>query len=503
MGRVRLRSSAIGSGLDSFEKAYDVASKVIQDYQNAKIAREIGEKWSLAEREAADSGGIAFDSDRYRAGLGLSGAGGQQAEMLRQQDESFGKDALAAARATQDAMTYSDRPLHLGVAPSSKSGQNSRTESVQSAPSPSGASAPKNPATPQSATPPRSAPAAQSMPTAAQGLPVRPDIGVGQERSDMALAAVERPALDARQIFAKKYAPSLISKYIKSGDMEKAKAFSDWVKSEAGAAYGEAYTKAMLRATMGDMNGALADVTKIYNTMIPDGQYAITRPKEDGKFVLEIRDEKTNKLLRTQEGTAEDLVTLGLGMGPPDKVFEYFKGQQAAAVKRKQEIEDREARQAHEIALERTKAGGQLPSIGKLHMYRSALEAQLAQAKQSGDKAAIDDLSRRIKEVDSEIQAAALGDNRQLLAILAAHAALQNQQLNLITKQTQHQNNQAMALALASAKKTEVPTRTGRKVFMYEVNTPIGSFILTEDEYNRLRQQYARFMPTQSSNTAK
>lgn len=410
MARVKLKNygGEISSGLDSFEKAFGLAQKVMQAKKQAEITDATEKGMAAAEAEAANSGGTGFEAEGYRAAQGLTQEGTEQSETLRRQDEEFGKDALSAAKMTREGLdsAYQGRSRDEAIAhqqrindvlaknPSASGYAAQRAVAIQeglppnapSDPGHLGAAPGSNPngvvtakidpqqditvsaldkgstvadqTRPDFLTAGRyrdritgAQPALSEMsPASSQGFkpaeaPMAPQAGLPQ-RPTLESVAIQKPKYDAMELFHKKYAPAIAQKMIKNGDIAGAKAFSDWSKSEKGAAYNEKWMGAMLKFRSGDKQGAMADLTSLYNAQVPDGQIATVRQgQKEGEYIVEFRDEKTNQVVgKPIVGKEDDLLMMGLGASAPDKAFSYLEGKNAAAVKRDQELEDYEAR---------------------------------------------------------------------------------------------------------------------------------------------------------------
>jgi hypothetical protein len=126
----------------------------------------------------------------------------------------------------------------------------------------------------------------------------------------------ERSEVSAQDIFAKKFAPGVMREMAKQGKLTEAKAFRDWLNDEKNVAYGEAWTQGMSMIKT-DPTGAAKHLQKLYNTMVPDGQYAIVVPGEDGAYEAQIRSEKDDKIIHRTQGTLDDINEMGYGMLNP------------------------------------------------------------------------------------------------------------------------------------------------------------------------------------------
>ena len=161
--------------------------------------------------------------------------------------------------------------------------------------------------------------------------PPKPAVAEAAPKPAYTRESVERPQLNTMDIFHKKYAPQVITKMMENGDVEKAQAFEAWSRSAKGAAYGDAWMKAAVAQNAGDTRGALAGVQELYNKQLPDGQYAVIKPGEGDNYTVQIRDEKTNKVVGQHTGKGADIAGMGLGMLTPDKAYTQLYGAQVAA----------------------------------------------------------------------------------------------------------------------------------------------------------------------------
>lgn len=127
---------------------------------------------------------------------------------------------------------------------------------------------------------------------------------------------VKTPQLSAMDIFHKKYAPNVSAKLIEQGKPEEAKRFDEWSKSAKGAAYGEAWSKAMTIPAK-DGQGRINALVDLYNKQLPDGQYAQAKQGEDGQFTVEVRNDKTHAVVGRHTASEDEIYQLGAGMLSP------------------------------------------------------------------------------------------------------------------------------------------------------------------------------------------
>lgn len=236
-----------------------------------------------------------------------------------------------------------------------------------------------------SASPPPKAMVPSDVPNAAQA-PVTPSVeiaaatsgrvdtnGMRRERSLSTPAKPDTPSesqVKARtfmQIWRKEAVPEIVNHYLKRGDLERAKAFDTWAKSEDTREGMEAWAKGVHAATAGDEEGFLDSMIDAYNAdgYYDDG-YEIDRkgsgftksPKGDiigGQITL--RDKRTGATRVQTFDDTEDLWEMGVNQLSPESVFETGLAQVESARAFEKTQAEEELKHQRAIELEGVKAG--------------------------------------------------------------------------------------------------------------------------------------------------
>jgi hypothetical protein len=174
----------------------------------------------------------------------------------------------------------------------------------------------------------------------------------------MTLDTIRGPKLDVMDIYRKEAVPNILKKMIEQGRMEDAQKFETWAESGAGKSYTKSWVDGRMKIAQGDHVGALKAAEEIYNKQVPDGQIAIVKPGDkEGLWVVEVRDEKTNKVISKREDSVENWNIHVYGAGDPSVAFKHMTDLEAT--KAANARADAAATLAHERAKELavTKAG--------------------------------------------------------------------------------------------------------------------------------------------------
>jgi hypothetical protein len=208
------------------------------------------------------------------------------------------------------------------------------------------------------------APAAQAAPApAAEADPYR---------------RVDKPKLDAADIYRKKYAPRVTAKLMEQGKEDEAAKFEAWTQSQAGTAYGKSWMEAAMRVGQGDAVGAMPLLEDLYNKQMPDGQYAKLVPGEGGKYTVEVYDEKSNKKVGQHTGDVQEIAQLGVAMLSPEARYaqEVATAARATAKREGLEKEDRDHLRALELEAAKASKPPTPMEIERLIAKRDALRAE-------------------------------------------------------------------------------------------------------------------------------
>lgn len=192
---------------------------------------------------------------------------------------------------------------------------------------------------------PAAKPVVQATPSqavAATGVTQKPSgkfsvNGQSYDTREQAVAAAEKAAPSATDMFMKNTVPKLAAQYVINGEPEKAKAWTDYADSVNGKRAIKDWSAAY---TAPDFDTAATRFGKYYTDHVNDGvDYTGHKmlTKEDGTqvAVVMLKDKATGKTTE-MEMTREKMLALG-GANNPQKLFETEQAKQAAAEKMKYE----------------------------------------------------------------------------------------------------------------------------------------------------------------------
>lgn len=236
--------------------------------------------------------------------------------------------------------------------------------------------APVQPESPTASITPSQAAAATPQAVASEGIVKKPSgrytvNGESFDTREQAMAAAERSAPSATDLFMKNAVPKIAEQYLANGDPEKAKAWADYAESHNGKRAMKDWASAY---TSPDFDTALTRFGKYYTDHINDGVDYVSHEiinKSDGTQVgiVTLKDKATGKEQK-MEMTREAILQLG-SANNPQKLFEQEVAKQREADKlkmdfklkqqqRKQEMADKKDLETHKQALisERERAKG-------------------------------------------------------------------------------------------------------------------------------------------------
>lgn len=155
-----------------------------------------------------------------------------------------------------------------------------------------------------------------------------------QAGEDARLGAVQqgikKPAADAADFlphYLERIAPRVQAEYIRQGRIGDAKAFQDLMDSQDGKVYTRNWTNAVRKIEMGDLDGAVPDLTKLY-TSYPDGRRAQATKLEGGKYQIDMIDEASGKTANSFALESGDLVRKAAMALRPEKLAEFLATQE-------------------------------------------------------------------------------------------------------------------------------------------------------------------------------
>jgi hypothetical protein len=185
--------------------------------------------------------------------------------------------------------------------------------------------------------------------------------GESYDTREQAMAAAEKAAPSATDLFMKNTVPKLAAQYVINGEPEKAKAWTDYAESVNGKRAIKDWAAAY---SAPDMDTAVSKFGKYYTDHINDGvDYTGHKllQKADGSqvAVVTLKDKATGKSIE-MELTREKMLALG-GANNPQKLFEQEVAKQSAAEKMKFEAglkaQERKAKREDDLYMEGVKAG--------------------------------------------------------------------------------------------------------------------------------------------------
>lgn len=139
---------------------------------------------------------------------------------------------------------------------------------------------------------------------------------------------VKKPdAADFLPHYLERIAPRVQAEYIRQGRIGDAKAFQDLMDSQDGKVYTRNWTNAVRKIEMGDLDGAVPDLTKLY-TSYPDGRRAQATKLEGGKYQIDMIDEATGKTVNSFALESGDLVRKAAMALRPEKLAEFLAAQE-------------------------------------------------------------------------------------------------------------------------------------------------------------------------------
>lgn len=144
------------------------------------------------------------------------------------------------------------------------------------------------------------------------------------------VARAAKPAADSVDLqshYLERIAPRVQAEYLRQGKLTEAKAYQDLMDSQEGKSYTKNWTNAVRKIEMGDLDGAVPDLAKLY-TSYPDGQRAQATKLDGGKYQIDMIDEATGKTVNTVTLESGDLVRKAAMALRPEKLAEFLATQE-------------------------------------------------------------------------------------------------------------------------------------------------------------------------------
>lgn len=217
------------------------------------------------------------------------------------------------------------------------------------------APAPANAEAPTASITPSQAAAATPQAVASEGIVKKPSgrytvNGESFETREQAVAAAEKAAPSATDLFMKNAVPRISEQYLANGDPEKAKAWADYAESHNGKRAMREWAAAY---TSPDFDTALTRFGKYYTDHINDGvdytgHELITKSDGTQVGIVTLKDKATGKEQK-MEMTREAILQLG-SANNPQKLFEQEVAKQREAEKLKMEFKLKQQQRKQEMA---------------------------------------------------------------------------------------------------------------------------------------------------------
>lgn len=350
----RKRRGGLESFMDGFNSTYGTVRKVARDAESAQVMAEQPEtSTALSERNVPE--GMTYDSDTGQyvtsgASDSVEVAAPRRPEFDSKTSTSYlGKTydtpvsdtqrfGLQSAKLADIAAKYGDPTeairLRTGAAHAEKLGRENEAErSIAAAFDEASANRPDSvtrafggdtkpdrsnaglnmvpfkgalPAGAESAQPTAATPDAQGAPKL--GGNVQP------------ISAVQKPGDDAA--YYERFAPKIIQSYLRAGEPAKAKAYQDFVDSQAGRVYVKTWDKVVRLTAMGAFDEAMPAIANLYNSQIPDGKHVEVQRGEGDQFKIRQINTRTGELVGERTGSAGELSKLGIFALAPEKRVE-------------------------------------------------------------------------------------------------------------------------------------------------------------------------------------
>lgn len=128
---------------------------------------------------------------------------------------------------------------------------------------------------------------------------------------------------DDLQPYLDHIAPKVTKTLIQQGQLDKAKAFSDFIETNQGRDYAKSWGSAMRKVSTGDYEGAVPHLVKLYD-QVPDGKHVEAQSLGDGKYQLNWIDTNTGQQVATKTMTADDLAHSAVMVLAPEKMVQHF-----------------------------------------------------------------------------------------------------------------------------------------------------------------------------------
>lgn len=308
----------------------------------ASIIKSIGVGSAFQQRDGADFSRQEIESGKAQERARIYSAAGRGDDAARTLLNSERSRAIA----DQDEIRQALNPAGL------RPGENTRNQAMRSSIG-TGADITGASSTPEHAPSPNASgsvaipgttpysPAAESNPGGTE--PGLAPAQIAQGGVSTALPAPrQQPATSDLDAYLKNVAPKALQTLVKQGRLDEAKRFGDFMDSEQGRTYAQAWMRGVRAHAIGDNQGALSAFEDLYNKqMLNDGRTVKMTPLDDGKSYRIDQLEADGRIVASKSAPIAELANqAALALEPTQAVA--FHARQEAAVRKEGALLDRQ-----------------------------------------------------------------------------------------------------------------------------------------------------------------
>lgn len=122
--------------------------------------------------------------------------------------------------------------------------------------------------------------------------------------------------------YISKIAPRVVANYLAQGDVKSASALAGFIDSQEGQTYAKNWGVAMRKVAIGDYDGAIPHLEKLYDAM-SDGNTAKATNLGNGKYRIDLINSNSGDVVRSQTMSAKDLAHNAIMALAPEKLVEF------------------------------------------------------------------------------------------------------------------------------------------------------------------------------------
>lgn len=130
------------------------------------------------------------------------------------------------------------------------------------------------------------------------------------------------PKVSTEDLWRKEFMPRIYDQYMKNGQPDKAEALQAWADGVQGRRYTNDYHNAMKSVVMGDVDGGLERIERLYNASVPDGNYMSLQNLGDGNVRVTIRTAQ-GKTITNQRSLSDFQQAVAMNLSPEQYAAKY------------------------------------------------------------------------------------------------------------------------------------------------------------------------------------